>query len=326
MNRILMFLTLCLSGLFPMTAQEIVSGRVIDSNKEPMPGVRVEIVGRNEFAYTDIDGAFRIEVPVTAKKVRVSYPGFKPKEEKIKPDMVIRIGHGWEGHDHGYRGFFDWNLGFGFGGNASVSVGNMSIDQVRPWAEFGITMSHGYQINRNLYVGIGAGANLMFTHGVERGNYQTGQYDQATGNYVEMIKGYEDHYPEFYGAQFPFFVDVRWDFGLGKRISPFIGLKIGYQVNITAETDYEIYYAEQTESPTYLDMHSHNVNGFFLQPTIGIRRSIGAKKAVNIGLTMNVLALQKFTAESYDYYDNPMTFDLGRNTGSVLMLDLGFDF
>lgn len=335
MSRLITFLTLLLAAVMPTLAQEIVSGTILDRDGEPMPGVRVEIVGRNEFAYTDIDGAFRIEVPVKASKVRVSYPGFKPIERKIKPDMTIKIGHGWQGRDSGYRGFFDWNLGFGFGGNASIATDDdrMAVYALRPWAEFGMTTSHGYQINRNLYVGVGAGVNFMFSHAYDRGIYGDYDYNWETGDYsIKSAWHYTNNYVEFAGFQFPFFVDVRWDFGLGNRIAPFIGLKMGYQINLAVDQDYELFGSYNVLGPvTDLWVYHHNVNGFFLQPTIGLRRSIGAKRAVNLGLTMNVFALHNLTAEEWTYVPSQgdqllRTIDMGRSTGSVLMLNIGFDF
>ncbi len=331
MNRILILLTLTLAACFSSFAQGVVSGKVVDSNNEPMPGVRVEIAGRNEVAYTDIDGVFSIDVPVKVSKVIVSYPGFKPTTRKIKPDMVIKMGSGWESHDRGYRGFFDWNIGFGFGGKTTIGTFPVQVADIRPSVEFGITTSHGYQVNRNLYVGLGAGLNIIGVRAWERGVY---------GSYWDYDYGYVDNNLTYYEysevpltyIQIPLFVDLRWDFGLGNRVSPFIGLKIGYQLNFSPDQDYDLFYTQGSYGSQYHDLsvQTRTDNGFFLQPSIGLRRSLGSKVGLNLGLSMNIFAMTRFSSKEVTY--NPQgleyleTYDYKKSTGSILMFDFGFDF
>lgn len=98
MYRNLIGLTLCISVVFPSVAQEIVSGKVVDSKNQPIPGARIEIVGSNVFGYSDIDGAFRIEVPNSDAKLRVVYPGVTPIVKKVTPMMIIQVNNRWGGH------------------------------------------------------------------------------------------------------------------------------------------------------------------------------------------------------------------------------------
>lgn len=309
MKRVIITLCLCMMFLADVMAQEIISGTVVDGKNNPLPGVRVEIVGRTEVVYTDIDGIFKFDIPVKADKVRISYVGYKPQERKIKPDMVIKIGNGWAGKPSGFRGFFDIYGGFGIGGKVNVNAGKLAINDIQSFLNFGFTYSLGWQINKNLYVGAGFGATAQML-----------RYDE------EGIESYYDSYTnsKFYQIQIPIFADVRWDFGLGERkTAPFVDLKLGYQIGVSIDDDYQDAYY-----PGYyneLELYMHKTNGMFIQPAIGMRTATGNKTGINFGLAYNFMMPKKLTA-GYHYDNGSDYMDLGKSNSGVLMLNIGFDF
>ena len=316
MKRALIVVCFCILWLSDVMAQEIVTGTVVDSKNEPVPGVRVEIVGRTETTTTDIDGKFRIELPSPAKKIRFSYLGFKPIEKSIKPEMFVKLGHGWGGKTSGYRGFFEFTGGVGFGGKVNVYAGDCSVTDIGNPIVFGWNMTHGYQINRNLFAGLGFGVNAAMLYGTENDGY--------------YHENYSEH--KFYTFNIPIYADVRWDFGLEKKTAPFVDLKLGYMLSFAFDTDDDMFYSSGNNSSLYV--YDKNTGGFLLMPTIGMRTTIRNKVGFNIGLSYNLMFRKKMNArfESYEtdfngnYKSYEEVMDLGNSTGGVLMLNFGFDF
>lgn len=312
MKRVLIvlgFLMLTVSGL---KAQEVVTGKVIDGKNLPMPGVRVEIVGRSETAMTDIDGIFKIELPEPAKKVRFHYVGYKPLERKITPDMVVKLGHGWAGKNSGYRGFFDIMGGFGTGGVLNVTDGEYAMKNVgRSSIAFGWTMTHGYQINHNFFAGLGFGANCVMLYSEDYEGYYTNASHK------------------FYGLALPVYADFRWDYDLTAKTAPFVDLKLGYQYVVAIDDDdyYDWYYNN------HFSVRPESIGGLFIMPAIGLRTAIGSKRAINIGLSYNISLKRKFSTESHYYHTLPNGEIINggdtrsfSSTGGVSMFTIGFDF
>lgn len=297
-----------------LLAQEVVTGTVVDGRNEPVPGVRVEIDGRSEYAITDIDGVFRIELPVTAKKVRVTYPGYKPIVKNIKPDMVIKLGNGWAGRSSGYRGFFDFQMGIGFGGDVNVYAGALGVEGIHPGVAVGYLTSHGYQINSNLFVGLGFGVIVGTVFGEEITPY------------------YMDSYHEVDMVGIPLFLDLRWDFGLAGKTAPYIGCKVGYKYNISADNDYGYFspYHWTGNTSSSLEIFTENCGQFFLMPSIGLRTRLGNKVGMNLGLSYNIMETRDLRAVyTYDNYGQKYQrteLNIGKCTGGVMMFNIGFDF
>ena len=309
MKRVFIALCLCMMWLADIMAQEIVSGTVVDSKNNPLPGVRVEIVGRTEVAYSDIDGIFRFDLPAKAEKIRVSYVGYKPFERKIKPDMVVKMGNGWAGKPSGFRFLLDMYGGIGIGGKVNVEAGSLSINNIHPGINFGMTYSFGWQINRNLYVGVGYGLimNMM--------------YSEVNENYSDNHYHYADH--SFYSGCVPIFADVRWDFGLGESEAPYVGIKLGYQLNpLVDDSDY---YFKAAYGNERLSLFGERVDGLFFMPSVGMRKALGSKIGINLGLSYNVVLPKKLRAE-YSYDGGTDYMDLGKSNSGVMMLNIGFDF
>ncbi|MFZ4477255.1 MAG: carboxypeptidase-like regulatory domain-containing protein, partial [Saprospiraceae bacterium] len=82
-----LFLLLLLSG-GPLFAQKITSihGKVIDAQtKDGLSYASIQVPDANLGTRADIDGNFLIEVPLSVKKLRVSYVGYTTLLVDIKP-------------------------------------------------------------------------------------------------------------------------------------------------------------------------------------------------------------------------------------------------
>mgnify|MGYP002522809887 FL=1 len=73
-----LLLLCCFFGMSALaSAQQKVSGTVVDSNGEPVIGASVVVKGTSTGAVTDIDGKFTF-VAEPGKTIEVSYIGYKP--------------------------------------------------------------------------------------------------------------------------------------------------------------------------------------------------------------------------------------------------------
>ena len=62
-----------------------------DEEGEPLVGATVTVVGGSQATATDIDGAFRLQVPASAKKLSVTYVGMQPLEVNIDFNAPMHI-------------------------------------------------------------------------------------------------------------------------------------------------------------------------------------------------------------------------------------------
>lgn len=69
-------------------AQSMKTGRVTDTDGEPLVGVTVQEIGTNNGTVTDIDGNYKLNVKAGAK-LKVSYIGFK--SQTISPGQSIKL-------------------------------------------------------------------------------------------------------------------------------------------------------------------------------------------------------------------------------------------
>ncbi len=68
-----LFLVFSSSSVF---AQIKISGRVLDGNKQPLPGVSIQIMGTTSGSVTDLDGNYSLTVPNSNAVLKFSYIGF----------------------------------------------------------------------------------------------------------------------------------------------------------------------------------------------------------------------------------------------------------
>lgn len=118
MRKLFLLIGLLMTSLI-VSAQQTVSGTVIDNEGNPIPGAKVEIVGSTEMCITELDGTYRIETLVPAKKVKVQYAGMRTAVKKITPDMVVELSNTnwWNAKPDKYRwllslqgAFPEWGL------------------------------------------------------------------------------------------------------------------------------------------------------------------------------------------------------------------------
>ena len=63
---------------------QTITGSVVDDTNLPLQGVSIKVDGGNMGTLTDNEGRFSIRVPVSAKKITISYLGFESTELKLK--------------------------------------------------------------------------------------------------------------------------------------------------------------------------------------------------------------------------------------------------
>ena len=67
-----------------------VTGTVRDTRDVPLPGAELKVVDKNEYAVTDFDGNYSLEV-VVGDQVRITYLGFQTQTFSITNDDVYNI-------------------------------------------------------------------------------------------------------------------------------------------------------------------------------------------------------------------------------------------
>lgn len=127
-NIILVFAALC--GTFCAGAQmkttRTITGMVVDKNGNPLSGAEVRAEGGAETVYTNADGSYSIEVPVTLKKLTASYTGLRDQKlsTTASPNVIFTLKP-----IKRTRGFV--NL---VGGASKVLGGEMTVDGMIPQA------------------------------------------------------------------------------------------------------------------------------------------------------------------------------------------------
>ncbi|MDE7347252.1 MAG: carboxypeptidase-like regulatory domain-containing protein [Muribaculaceae bacterium] len=316
MNRFFLILFLWLLPALSATARETITGTVVDSHGDPMPGVKIEIPGSSEFFFTDLDGAFQIVLKEPVKKLNFTYPGLGTSTYRVKPEMKVMLGKGWSGHEKGFRYLLDIEGGLGFKGNVTIKSGPNMVKNIHSFLKTGLTNTYGYQINKHLYAGIGYGVYLDFTkwHEIEE-----------HGSYYNNEIRYDDYSStELTGVEIPVFIKLRWDFGLTQKTAPYIGLRIGYSRVINVDDGYLCVASSSSYNYwTHLEVNKENCGSFFIAPSIGYRMTLHNKTGMNIGLRYMTGMKNKYSA-SIDYDAGKTIFS--QRASDVLFLNIGFDF
>ena len=71
------------------SAQSRVTGRVTDSNGQPVMGATVRIPGTKIVTTTDAKGTFKLNVPAGAKKLVVSYIGMQAETVSVAGNVQV---------------------------------------------------------------------------------------------------------------------------------------------------------------------------------------------------------------------------------------------
>lgn len=96
LKSVVLFLILLLAGSsMVLSAQNrSISGKVFDTNEEPLIGVTVTIENTTIGAITDIDGSFTLQVPEGKVVLNVSYVGFVPQKVTVasgQSNVTVRL-------------------------------------------------------------------------------------------------------------------------------------------------------------------------------------------------------------------------------------------
>lgn len=83
------FIFLLAYSLFAQTVK--VSGVVTDANREPLPGVNVEIKGTQQGTATDNEGVFLLKADSYPVNLVISYVGYKTQEVTVKDANIVEI-------------------------------------------------------------------------------------------------------------------------------------------------------------------------------------------------------------------------------------------
>lgn len=99
---------LCL-GIQLASAQNVLKGRVVDHQGNPISGAKVENAKGSEQTTTDMNGQFSLETEGNVKKVNVYYMGMQTAHKKAKPDMLVKMGgiNWWKQKPDKYSWFLD---------------------------------------------------------------------------------------------------------------------------------------------------------------------------------------------------------------------------
>ncbi|MDR2414082.1 MAG: carboxypeptidase-like regulatory domain-containing protein [Odoribacteraceae bacterium] len=68
-----------------------VSGQVVDEEGSPMPGVTVLIKGTSTGMATDVNGNFKLNVPIGKHTLRFSFMGYSPREIDSQSRILTRV-------------------------------------------------------------------------------------------------------------------------------------------------------------------------------------------------------------------------------------------
>lgn len=159
-----------------------------------------------------------------------------------------------------YRGMFDLEAGPAFPmGKIHTSTGDLKQHDTT-FAGM-ISTSHGCQLNHSFFLGAGFGICSDW------GKFPSDSSEKGKNDLIS----------------FPIFVDLRWDLDVDKKLSPFAGARIGYQLGTEG---YRSFKAESGNNPA---IHTSGLmkseDGVYAQLTAGARLKIGKNTGMNFGIS-----------------------------------------
>ena len=254
----------------------VIKGEILEFN---MGGnVKIQTSDGSLFVYgTDQVEKLEKESDVPQVKIDVKPQVNDLPKESHSVDIIgtdVESSNIWNDFRHkGYRGFVD------LGGFVGL---NNTFDS---YAAFMLSTSHGYQINPYFYFGVGIGVNVYKYHS----SYTWAELDDTD-------------------AFIPFYVDFRV-FPIGrKRVTPFVGMKLGYSVSTMEDVE-----------------NGGNFGGFYHQYSAGISVAILSNFGwfLSLGFSgQNISGLEKWVDQAkYSGVD----FVKG-HTLNGLAIQTGFDF
>lgn len=89
--KVFLLILIFITGASGIYAQRTVTGKVIDTEKQPVVGANVVVKEANIGAITDVDGKFTINVPSSASILAISFIGYVTKEVEVGNIAVIDV-------------------------------------------------------------------------------------------------------------------------------------------------------------------------------------------------------------------------------------------
>lgn len=187
-----------------------------------------------------------------------------------------------------YRGMLDLSIGLPTSGEKTISFSDGTA-RVRPEAGLIFSMSHGCQITKSFFAGLGVGIGNVWCDEDHLGN-ESSSPDSGEHSYATV----------------PIFVDLRWDLDIRKKITPFVDLKVGYQMEV-------------------VDEFGPKNGSMYFQPTAGVRFRGGKRTGFNLGISY-VPSIKKRIEPDYwtPRVEDEKECVISKN--GLIMLNLGFDF
>lgn len=93
-------------------SQTTVTGTVVDTKGEPMPGAKVQVKGTDQYVITNMDGTFSVNLANPKSRLVAKYVGWNTTIKKAKEGMVIKMGKEswWNDKPTSYQWFVDANV------------------------------------------------------------------------------------------------------------------------------------------------------------------------------------------------------------------------
>lgn len=187
-----------------------------------------------------------------------------------------------------YRGMLDLSVGLPTSGEQSIRFSNEEV-KLKPQVGLIFSMSHGCQITKSFFAGLGIGVGGVWT---EENFISLGDTQYGDSEWQQKFTTY---------GTVPVFLDLRWDLDIRKKITPFVDLKVGYQMEID-------------------DGFGPKNGSMYFQPTAGVRFRGGKRTGFNLGLSY-VPSIRKRVDTNYFGTEESVISNNG-----LIMLNLGFDY
>ena len=89
---ILLFSFIATCSTFAQQSTEHISGRVTDTNGEPLPGATISIKGEKTGAVTTADGTYTLQLPgIGSYIITASYIGYQTEEKRITTEKEKKV-------------------------------------------------------------------------------------------------------------------------------------------------------------------------------------------------------------------------------------------
>ncbi len=278
MKKLLLSFLLSLAGGMGLSAQNVVSGTVIDKEGNPIPGAKIEVVGSAEFTITELDGTFRLETQNPAKKVKAQYVGLNSKTQTVVPNMLIKLTNSHIG----------WNVNIGFGG-ANITGEDLEDNSMIPAYKLGVGVE--IPLGRNWWLMPSLEYKLKGTKFEDKGS------DYSEKENIDL------HY-----LQVPIMGAYRLNFKNDMDLTFKAGIYVAYALK--GKGKYEEIYDGRTEKETYNLFEEDVIKRFDSGVATGI--DFGYKRfTVGLDLNFSFINLLEDNEDDLSIYNGAMFFSVG---------------